>query len=352
MSAATSDPWPSTVETEAVLEEVLTRPSARLIASIRSWASPLVLLGAGGKMGPTLAVLARRAAEAAGHRLEVIAVSRFSDADARTWLEDRGVRTVTCDLLAPDAGPLRALPDTTNLAYLVGVKFGTSKSPATTWAMNTLVPARVCERYAGARVVALSTGNVYPMSEVSRGGSLEGDPLTPVGEYANAAVARERVFEFCVRQHGVKIALIRLFYAVELRYGVPVDIATQVRDGVPIQLANGAFQCIWQGDANEAVLRALSVAQTEPSAWNLCRPEVYSVRDLATEFGRLLGRAPELAGTESATALLGNPGRLVSELGEPAVGMDRMMAWIADWVRRGGRNLGRPTHFETRDGRY
>ncbi len=218
--------------------------------------------------------------------------------------------------------------------------------------MNTLVPARVCERYAGARVVALSTGNVYPMGAVARGGSIETDSLTPLGEYANAAVARERVFEFCARQRGVKLALIRLFYAVELRYGVPVDIATRVRDGVPIQLENGAFHCIWQGDANEAVLRALSLANEEPSAWNLCRPEVFSVRDVASGLGRLLGRAPEFVGTESATALLGNPARLVSELGEPAVSMERMMGWIADWVRRGGRNLGRPTHFETRDGRY
>jgi nucleoside-diphosphate-sugar epimerase len=352
MNKDTAVDWPLTIETEAALENVLTRPSPRLIESIRSWASPLVLLGAGGKMGPTLAVLARRAAEAAGHRLEVVAVSRFTDANARAWLEDRGVRTVACDLLGPDAGALRALPDTSNVAYLVGLKFGTSKNPAATWAMNTLVPARVCERYAGARIVALSTGNVYPMSDVARGGSLESDPLTPLGEYANAAVARERVFEFCARQHGVKIALLRLFYAVELRYGVPVDIATKVRDGVPIHLANGAFHCIWQGDANEAVLRALSLTAPEPTAWNLCRPDVDSVREVALGFGRLLGREPQFVGEESATALLGDPGRLVGELGAPAVDMNRMMPWIADWVRRGGRNLGRPTHFETRDGRY
>ncbi|MGE3312648.1 MAG: NAD-dependent epimerase/dehydratase family protein [Limisphaerales bacterium] len=344
--------WPASIGTEAALEDLLTRPSSRLIESIREWTSPLVILGAGGKMGPTLAVLARRAAEAAGHQLDVVAVSRFSDAASRAWLEERGVRTIACDLLGADAGALRNLPDTSNVAYLVGLKFGTSKNPAATWAMNTLVPARVCERYAGARIVALSTGNVYPMSDVARGGSLESDALTPLGEYANAAVARERVFEFCARRHGVKLALIRLFYAVELRYGVPVDIAIRVRDGVPIQLENGAFHCIWQGDANEAVLRALNLTAEEPSAWNLCRPEVYLVRDVATGLGDLLGRAPKFNGTESSTALLGNPGRLVAALGEPAVTMERMTPWIADWVRRGGRNLGRPTHFETRDGRY
>lgn len=352
MSVRAMSGWPVTIGTEAVLEEWLTRPSARLIESIRAWSSPLVILGAGGKMGPTLAVLARRAADAAGHRLEVVAVSRFSDGTARAWLEARGVRTMACDLLGPDAGGLRELPDTANVAYLVGLKFGTSRDPAATWAMNTLVPARVCDRYAGARVVALSTGNVYPMSAVDRGGSLETDALTPLGEYANAAVARERVFEFCARRRGVRLALLRLFYAVELRYGVPVDIATKVWDGVPISLENGAFQCIWQGDANEAVLRALSLAQEKPGAWNLCRPDVYSVREVAAGFGRLLGREPRFEGTESSTALLGHPGRLVAELGMPAVGMETMMGWIAEWVRRGGRTLGRPTHFEVRDGRY
>ena len=344
--------WPSVVGTEAELEDLLTRPSARLIESARSWSGPLVILGAGGKMGPTLAVLARRALEAAGRRLEVVAVSRFTDPVARRWLDERGVRTQSCDLLGADAEELRGLPDTEQVAYLVGLKFGTSKNPAATWAMNTLVPARVCERYPGARVVALSTGNVYPMTEVVRGGALETDPLTPLGEYANAAVARERVFEFCAKQRGVKVALMRLFYAVDLRYGVPVDIAVKVWGGVPIRLENGAFQCIWQGDANEAVLRAFDLVQEEPTAWNLCRPEVASVRETAQAMGRLLGREPLLEGTETSTALLGNPGRLLGRLGMPAVTLERMMGWIAEWVRQGGRNLGRPTHFEVRDGRY
>lgn len=352
MTAVAEPAWPSVIGTEAELEELLTRPSARLIESARSWTGPLVILGAGGKMGPTLAVLARRAVEATGRRLEVVAVSRFTDPAARSWLEERGVRTVSCDLLDPDASALRRLPDTDQVAYLVGLKFGTSKNPAATWAMNTIVPARVCERYPGARLVALSTGNVYPMTEVARGGALETDPLTPLGEYANAAVARERVFEFCARQRGVKVALIRLFYAVDLRYGVPVDIATKVWGGTPIRLENGAFQCIWQGDANEAVLRAFDFVQEEPTAWNLCRPEVASVRDTAHALGRQLGREPILEGTETPTALLGNPRRLLGVLGEPAVTLERMLGWIAEWVRRGGRNLGRPTHFEVRDGRY
>ncbi|MBL9129283.1 MAG: NAD(P)-dependent oxidoreductase [Verrucomicrobiales bacterium] len=348
----TPDAWPATVRTETELDDLLTTPSSRLVASIREYASPLVILGAGGKMGPSLAVLARRAADAAGHPLDVVAVSRFSNPAAREWLERRGVRTVSCDLLNGEAADLRALPDASNLVYLVGLKFGTSKDPATTWASNTLVPARVCERYAGSRMVALSTGNVYPTSEPRRGGSVESDALTPVGEYANAAVGRERVFEYASRRHGVRLAMLRLFYAVELRYGVPVDIATKVRDGEAIRLANGFFTCIWQGDANEAILRALPLAGPEPAAWNLCRSEVYSVREVAAHFGRRLGRDPVFQETESGTALLGNPARLWAELGMPAVDMDRMVPWIADWVRDGGRNLGRPTHFETRDGSY
>jgi len=352
MTSTDDHVWPSVLGTEAELEDWLTRPSGRLVESARSWTGPLVILGAGGKMGPTLAVLARRALEAAGRRLDVVAVSRFSDPAARRWLDERGVQTRSCDLLSPDADALRDLPDSEQVAYLVGLKFGTSKNPAATWAMNTLVPARICERYPGARVVALSTGNVYPMSEVVRGGSVETDPLTPLGEYANAAVARERVFEFCAKQRGVKLALMRLFYAVDLRYGVPVDIATKVWSGTPIRLENGAFQCIWQGDANEAVLRAFDLVQEETMAWNLCRPEVASVRETAQALGRLLGRDPILEGAETSTALLGNPDRLLGILGMPAVTLERMLGWIAEWVRQGGRNLGRPTHFEVRDGRY
>lgn len=344
--------WPVSIRSEAELEALLTRPSPRLIASIRSWESPLVILGAGGKMGPTLAVLARRAADLAGHPLEIVAVSRYSDASTRAWLEGHGVRTVSRDLLDDDPATWRALPDSANLVYLVGLKFGTAKNPAATWALNTLLPARACERYAGSRIVALSTGNVYPMSEVSAGGAVEADPLTPVGEYANAAVGRERVFEFAARRHSVRLAILRLFYAVELRYGVPVDIASKVLEGEAIRLGNGYFTCIWQGDANEAILRSWALADAEPTAWNLCRPEVFSVREVAAAFGRRFGREPEFSGTETATALLGNPARLWNELGAPEVGMDRMETWIADWIRAGGRNLGRPTHFETRDGRY
>jgi hypothetical protein len=332
------------------LEDLLTQPRAPLVESIKTFSSPLLILGAGGKMGPTLAMLARRAADAAGHRLDVVAVSRFGDAAARSWLEARGVRTLSCDLLDPRA--VAALPEAENLIYLVGLKFGTTQNPAATWAMNTLVPARVCERFPRSRIVALSTGNVYPMSDVTRGGAVESDPLTPLGEYANAAVARERIFEFHSQRLGTRLAQVRLFYAVELRYGVLVDIARKVHAGEPIPLENGSFTCIWQGDANEMILRSLPLVTSPSSAWNLCRPEIFSVREVALRCGEQLGRAPVFRGGESNTALLGNPSRLVTALGPPPTPLETMLRWTVHWVKHGGRDLGRPTHFEVRDGNY
>lgn len=343
-------PFPERIQNEAELDAALTQPSADLVEFIKTVPSPLLVLGAGGKMGPTLAVLTRRAAEEAGHPLEVVAVSRFSNAASRQWLEARGVKTLSCDLL--DATAIARLPDATNIIYLVGLKFGTEQNPAATWAINTLVPARVCERYPHSRIAALSTGNVYPQSEVSRGGSVETDSLTPLGEYANAAVGRERIFEFYSRRQNTPVTLLRLFYAVELRYGVLADIARKVYVSEPIALANGHFNCIWQRDANELILRALPLTATPSSAYNLCRKEVFSVREIATRFGELLGRAPVFSGNESEIALLGNPAKLCAALDSSATPMESILRWIAQWVKQDGRNLGRPTHFEVRDGKY
>ena len=341
---------PTTLDSEAALDDLLTRPSPPLVEFIRTVRSPLVILGAGGKMGPTLAVLARRAADAARHTLDIVAVSRFTDVAARDWLEARGVRTLACDLL--DRAAIARLPDTANLVSLVGLKFGTSTNPSATWAVNTLATAHLCERYAASRIVALSTGNVYPPSDVTQGGSREEAPLTPVGEYANAAVARERLYEYFSGRSGTPVAILRLFYAVELRYGVLVDIARQVLAETPIPLATGFFNCIWQGDANELILRALPLADSPPSVWNLCRPETFSVREVAHRLGRHLGREPRFNGAEAPVALLGISARLVERLGPPATAPEAMLAWIAAWVAAGGRNLGKPTHFEVRDGRY
>jgi dTDP-4-dehydrorhamnose reductase len=344
------DLQPDYIQSEDELHEVLTRPTPALVNFMRSVTGSLLVLGAGGKMGPTLAVLGKRAAHAAGRSLDVIAVSRFSDSAAKDWLEQQGVRTLSCDLA--ETGPVQHLPDANNIIYLVGQKFGTSKNPAATWAMNTVVPARVAEKYPHSRIVVVSTGNVYPPSEVSRGGSLETDPITPLGEYANATVGRERIFEFYSLRHHTRIALLRLFYSVELRYGVLVDIARKVHQGELIELANGYFNCIWQGDANECVLRGLSLAESPPSVWNLCLPEIYSVRAIASRFGSLFNKAPRFSGTEATTALLGNSARLCAKLSPPSVPIEAMLKWIAHWVMKGGRDLGKPTHFEVRHGNY
>jgi nucleoside-diphosphate-sugar epimerase len=201
-------------------------------------------------------------------------------------------------------------------------------------------------------MVALSTGNVYPQSEVNRGGSVETDPLTPLGEYANAAVGRERILEYYSRRHHTRISLLRLFYAVELRYGVLADIARKVHAGEPIALANGYFNCIWQRDANELILRALPLATAPASAYNLCRPEIFSVREIAAWFGERFARAPVFSGSETATACLGNSAKLCATLESPATPMGDVLHWVAQWVKQGGRDLGRPTHFEVRDGNY
>ena len=341
---------PNQIANEDQLDDLLTSPSPALVDFIKTVPSPLLILGAGGKMGPSMAVLAKRAAKAANHPLKVVAVSRFKDSLARSWLEQRHVTALAADLLLP--GDLQKLPDSTAVIYLVGQKFGTAQSPAITWAINTIVPTQVARRYPDARIVALSTGNVYPFSEVSRGGAVESDPLTPLGEYANSAVGRERIFQFYAQSQNTPIALLRLFYAVELRYGVLVDIARKVHQGDPVELANGYFNCIWQGDANELVLRSLALASSPASVWNLCRPEIFSVRKVATEFGNCLGRSPGFSGTEAPTALLGNSSQLCAKLQPPTVPIDRMIHWIASWVAKGGRALDKPTHFEVRDGNY
>jgi len=341
---------PLEIRTEEELENVLTQPAPSLVQFIPQVVSPLVILGAGGKMGPTLAALAKRAADQARHNLEVIAVSRFTDPACKAWLENRGVRTHDADLLKRE--DVDRLPDASNVIYLVGLKFGTAQNPGATWAMNTVPPALVSERYPGSKIVALSSGNVYPLSDVNTLGSQEEDSLTPLGEYPNAVVARERIFEFYSRQNNSQVALIRLFYAVELRYGVLVDIATKILHGEPISLANGYFNCIWQGDANEMIIRSLSLASSPPARFNLCQPQVFSVRSVAVELGQYMNTAPLFAESEAATALIGDPSRICKSLGMPGTRFAQVLKWTADWVRKGGRTLNKPTHFEVRDGTY
>ena len=301
-------------------------------------------------MGPSLCVLAKRAAESAGTSVNVVAISRFSNEETRSWLEAQGVRTLSCDLM--DRGAVAGLPDAENVVYLVGLKFGTQDDPARTWAVNTLIPAFVAERYARARIVALSTGNVYPQVPVGGGGSVESDALTPLGEYANAAVARERIFEYFSGRHGTPATLIRLNYAVELRYGVLVDIAQMVWRGDPVDVTVGHLNCIWQGDANDMILRALRLAECPPTAVNLTGIQQLSVHDLAGRLGELMDRPVQVTGTEGPAALLSNTTRMQRLLDTPPTTIDRMLEWTADWIRSGGATLDKPTHFQVSDGQY
>jgi nucleoside-diphosphate-sugar epimerase len=341
---------PELIESEDELDDLMTRPSPELVAFASSLTSPLLVLGAGGKMGPSLAVRVRRAAEAAGVQLQVIAASRFSDEVGRRWLESRGVETVSADLF--ENGSLARLPDARDVIYLVGSKFGTTHDPSRTWAVNALVPDRVASRFAASRIVALSTGNVYPLVPVDSGGSRESDPLTPLGEYANAAVARERIFEFHSRQNKTPIVLIRLNYAVDLRYGVLVDIARKVLAGESIDVTMGHLNCIWQGDANDMIIRSLALATSPPRPLNLTGAETLSVRYLAEEFSRLLDRPVTFSGHEAKTALLSNSSESHRLLGPPPTPISRVMYWTAQWLRSGGRLLGKPTRFEVRDGQF
>ena len=341
---------PESIQSEEQLEEVMTRPRPVLVEFMRTLSSPLVILGAGGKMGPTLAVLARRAADAAGLPLEIVAVSRFGDAAARQRLESQDVRTLSADLMEPES--YARLPDTKNLIYLVGLKFGTASHPAPTWATNTLPPAYTAQRYAAARIAALSTGNVYPLAPVPGPGSSEGDPLTPLGEYSNACVARERIFEYFSAKNNTPMVLLRLSYALDLRYGVLLDIASRVWRGEPVGVSMPEMNCIWQGDANEMIIRSLALADVPPVALNLVGGRHFSFRQVALRFGELMGREVTFTGQEEASALVSNNARLAAALGEPPTAIETVMQWVADWVMAGGRQLNKPTHFEVRDGAY
>ncbi len=341
---------PDRIETVEALDEIMTRPQAKLIDYIKTLTTPLVILGAGGKMGPTLAWLARRAADAAKYKLDIVAVSRFSDRWSRQWLETHGIRTLQCDLF--DRSAVEQLPETDNLIYLVGLKFGTSQQPAMTWAANTLIPANVAERFPKARIVALSTGNVYPLASVGSKGWPESAPLTPVGEYSNSTVARERIFQFFSERNGTAITLVRLSYALDLRYGALVDIAQKVFSGQPVDVTMGYFNCIWQGDANDLIIRSGALASNPPTALNLTGTEFVSVRDAAMRFGKLMNRPIHFVGMEAETALLSDTTKLVASLGEPSTPLDVVIQWTAHWTMNDGSLLHKPTHFEVRDGAY
>ncbi|MCC6168187.1 MAG: NAD(P)-dependent oxidoreductase [Caldilineaceae bacterium] len=341
---------PQHVGSVAQLEELLSRPTSPALSGLRQLDGDLVILGVSGKMGPTLARMAVRALEQLGLPYKVYGVARFSRAGVQAELEAAGVTPVACDLL--DRAALARLPDSRHVVFMAGQKFGTTGNQHMTWAINTHLPALVCERYNDAAIVAFSTGNVYPLTPVVEGGAQEHDDPQPVGEYAASCLGRERIFEYYSRTQGLRCAIMRLNYAVELRYGVLVDIASKVWTGQPVDVSMGAANVIWQGDANAQALGLLAHCATPPLVVNVTGPETVSVRRVAERFGRIFGVTPQLFGAESSTALLSNASRAQALFGYPTVALDQILVWIADWVQAGGTSLHKPTHFETRDGRF
>lgn len=334
----------------AGLEDNLSEPTPGAIQAMRELDGDLVILGAGGKMGPTLARMALRASQEAGVTRRVIAVSRFRESGLVERLQQWGLETIACDLL--DERAVGELPDAANVMFMTGLKFGASANPALTWAMNCHVPMLVSQKYRGSRIGVFSSGNVYGTSPIGKGGSVETDPPQPVGEYAITVLGRERMFEYCSHEFEMPVVQLRLNYATELRYGVLVDIARRVADEQPVDVTMGSVNVIWQTEANAMALQALAHANCPPKILNLAGPEFLRVRDVAEQFGKLLGKTAQCTGVEAQDALLSNAGESYQLFGRPQVTAEQMMTWTADWIARGGESLGKPTHFQSRDGQF
>ena len=341
---------PTTIQSSEQLEDLLSEPTEAVVEMLRRVEGDIILLGAGGKIGPSLARMAKRSSDLAGTKRRIIGVSRFSAAKDMEKFHAHGIETVRCDLL--DETSIAQLPSAPNVIYLAGLKFGSSGNEAATWAMNTWLPGLICRKFRWSRIVAFSTGAIYGLSAVSANGSLETDAPSPIGEYAMSCLGRERMFEYFSRAWNIPLALIRLFYACEVRYGVLVDLARMLLAGEPIDVGMGWFNIIWQGDNNAMALLALEHTATPPFLLNVTGPEILSVRETAQTMGRLLGVEPKFTGMEAATTCLGNAGRSHRLFGTPHVAADRLIEWAVDWVKRDGEYFGKPTHFEVRDGKY
>lgn len=338
------------METLEELEQIMMEPSERLVRDVSRLDGDLIILGVGGKMGPSLAKLAKRAFERAGKDHRVIGVSRFSSKEVREDLEKSGVETISADLL--DEEQLQSLPDAKFVIHMVGRKFGTKGNEHLTWAMNAYLPGRVALKYRNSRIVSFSTGNVYPLMKLAQGGATEDDPPRPAGEYAQSCLGRERVFEFFSRKYEIPMLLFRLNYAIDMRYGVLLEIARAVRERKPIDLRMGQVNVIWQGDANEMAIRSLLHCQSPPKILNVTGPENISVRWLAREFGRLFGVEPIFEYEEADSALLSNASEAHRLFGYPRVPLRQMIEWTANWLEAGGITYDKPTHFQERKGEF
>lgn len=336
--------------TEEKLDELLTTPSQALIEDMKKIKGDIMVLGAGGKMGPTLCILAKKAIEKAGINKRVIAVSRFSDPIATELLHKNQVETIPCDLL--DTAQLRALPEAENIIYMAGRKFGTDGSEWKTWAMNATLPAFVAEKFQRSNIVVFSSGNIYPIVPLSSGGCSETDKIGPVGEYTMSCLARERAFEYAANHYGTNIFIYRLNFAVDLRYGVLYDMANKIMKEEPIGIETPVLNCIWQGSANEIAIRGLLHASSPAKIMNVTGPETVSIRKAASMLGDILGKEPIFEGEPGNDAYLNDSAEAMETFGYPAVSIRTLIRWQAEWILDGGRALGKPTHFEERRGSY
>lgn len=343
--------YPPSVRDVAQLEEMLSEPTSDVVRTLGNLTGDILVLGVGGKMGPTLARMAKRASHMAGVKRRVIGVSRFSSSSTlEVKLHDWGIETECCDLL--DRKSLATLRDAENVVFMAGMKFGSTGQEWRTWASNTFLPGLVADRYRNSRIAVFSTGNVYGLSPVQKGGSREVDALNPSGEYAMSCVGRERVFEHFSRANQTKMTILRLNYATELRYGVLVDIAQRVISGRTVSLSMGYLNTIWQAEASAMSLMSLALATSPPNVINITGPELLGVQSVATEFAKALGKSVRFAGCESGDALLSNAEKSFELFGCPRIDSRQMIVWIADWLRRNGTTLEKPTHFEERAGQF
>ena len=338
------------IKTIAELEKQLSEPSERLIKDISKIRGNIMILGLGGKMGPTLAKLAKNAIDSAGISKKVMGASRFSDEVLYQELNDFGIECIKTDLLNDTS--LMELPDVENIIYMAGNKFGTLGNEHFTWAMNAYLPGRVAEKYKNSNIVVFSTGNVYPFMPIDSGGAKETITPSPIGEYAQSCLGRERVFEHFAIKNGTKMLLYRLNYALDLRYGVLLEVAKLVNDQKPIDLGMGYANVIWQGDANEYAIRSLLHCESPAKKLNVTGPETIAIRWLAEEFGKLLGKTAVFENEPAESALLNNSRQAYELFGLPFVKLEDMIQWTADWIQLGGQQLNKPTHFQERKGNF